>query len=51
MAKTVKRNVRFDSHHVRLKKGETEKQKGGYEYRWTTPMGYDTLCSLQRLIS
>lgn len=39
MAKTVKRNVRFDSHHVRLKKGETEKQKGGYEYRWTTPDG------------
>ena len=39
MGKTVKRNVRFDSHHIRLKKGETEKAKGGYEYRWTTDDG------------
>ncbi len=39
MAKTVKRNVRFDSRHVRLKVGETEKAKGGYEYRWTTRDG------------
>ena len=35
MAKRVKRNVRFDSRHVRLKTGETEKSTGGYEYRWT----------------
>ena len=35
MAKTEKRNVRFDSRHVRLKTGESEK-KHGYEYRWTT---------------
>lgn len=35
MAKRVKRNVRFDSRHVRLKTGETEKSNGGYEYRWT----------------
>ena len=35
MAKSVKRNVRFDSRHVRLKVGETEKAAGGYEYRWT----------------
>ena len=39
MGKTIKRNVRFDSHHIRLKKGETEKAKGGYEYRWTTDDG------------
>lgn len=32
-------DVRFDSRHVRLKKGETEKSSGGYEYRWTTPDG------------
>lgn len=38
MAKTEKRNVRFDSRHVRLKTGESEK-KHGYEYRWTTPDG------------
>lgn len=37
--KTVKRNVRFDSRHVRLKVGETEKSSGGYEYRWTTRDG------------
>lgn len=39
MAKSVKRNVRFDSRHVRLKVGETEKSSGGYEYRWTTRDG------------
>ena len=39
MAKRVKRNVRFDSRHVRLKTGETEKSNGGYEYRWTTREG------------
>ena len=38
MARTVKKNVRFDSHHIRLRTGETEK-KNGYEYRWTTPDG------------
>lgn len=37
--KTVKRNVRFDSRHVRLKVGETETSSGGYEYRWTTRDG------------
>lgn len=39
MGKAVKRNVRFDSRHIRLKKGETEKAKGGYEYRWSTEDG------------
>lgn len=39
MAKTVKRNVRFDSHKVRLRTGETEKASGGYEFRWTTADG------------
>lgn len=39
MAKRVKRNVRFDSRHVRLKTGETEKSNGGYEYRWTSADG------------
>ena len=39
MARRETRNVRFDSRHVRLKKGETEKSSGGYEYRWTTPDG------------
>lgn len=39
MAKRVKRNVRFDSRHVRLKTGETEKANGGYEYRWTSADG------------
>lgn len=38
-AKKVKRTVRFDSRHVRLKVGETEKSYGGYEYRWTTSEG------------
>lgn len=38
MARTVKKNVRYDSHRVRLRTGETEK-KYGYEYRWTTPDG------------
>ena len=31
MGKTVKKNVRFDSHRVRLRTGETEKPYG-YEY-------------------
>ena len=39
MAKRIKRNVRFDSRHVRLKTGETEKSNGGYEYRWTSADG------------
>lgn len=39
MARRVKRNVRFDSRHVRLKTGETEKSNGGYEYRWTSADG------------
>ena len=39
MARRETRNVRFDSRHVRLKKGETEKCSGGYEYRWTAPDG------------
>lgn len=39
MAKTVKRNVRFDDHKIRLRTGETQKSTGGYEYRWTTPDG------------
>lgn len=39
MAKRVKRNARFDSRHVRLKTGETEKSNGGYEYRWTSADG------------
>ena len=38
MAKTVKRNVRFDKNHVRLRTGETEK-RNGYEYRWTSRDG------------
>jgi integrase len=38
MGKTVKRNVRYDSHRVRLRTGESEKTYG-YEYRWTTPDG------------
>lgn len=38
MAKTVKRTVRFDKNHVRLRTGETEK-RNGYEYRWTTRDG------------
>lgn len=28
MARTVKKNVRFDSHHIRLRTGETEKKNG-----------------------
>ena len=39
MARTVQKNVRFDSHRIRLQKGETEKASGGYEYRWTTDDG------------
>ena len=39
MARRETRNVRFDSRHVRLKKGETEKSSGGYEYRWTASDG------------
>lgn len=39
MVKIEMRNVRFDSHRVRLKKGETEKTTGGYEFRWTSSDG------------
>ncbi len=38
MARTEKRNVRFDKNRVRLRTGETEK-RNGYEYRWTTHDG------------
>ena len=38
MARREKRNVRFDSRHVRLRTGETQK-KNGYEYRWTSNDG------------
>lgn len=30
--------IRYDSHHVRLRTGESEK-KGGYAYRWTDDIG------------
>ncbi len=36
MAQKKKSNVRYDSHRVRLKTGESQKADGGYEYRWTT---------------
>ena len=39
MAKKQLKQVRFDSNRVRLKKGETEKASGGYEFRWTTREG------------
>ena len=39
MAKRIKKNVRFDSPHVRRKTGETQKSNGGYEYRWTSADG------------
>lgn len=39
MATRKLQHVRFDSNRVRLKKGETEKSTGGYEYRWTTREG------------
>ncbi len=38
MPKREKKNVRYDSHRIRLRTGETEKSNG-YEYRWTTPDG------------
>lgn len=31
--------IRYDSHHVRLRTGESEKKGGGYAYRWTDDIG------------
>ena len=39
MAKRIKKNVRFDSHLVRLNTRDTETSNGGYEYRWTSADG------------
>ena len=39
MAKKELRNIRYDSRRVRLRKGETEKSSGGYEFRWTDTDG------------
>lgn len=33
------RGVRYDSHHVRLRTGESERKEGGYCYRWTDDIG------------
>lgn len=38
-AKKELRNIRYDSRRARLKKGETEKSSGGYEFRWTSADG------------
>ena len=37
-AKT-KNGVRFDSKHIRLRTGESEKDNGTYVYRWTGKVG------------
>ena len=37
-AKT-KNGVRFDSKHIRLRTGESEKDNGTYVYRWTDKVG------------
>lgn len=39
MKKAANGKIRFDSKHIRLRVGESEKPGGGYEYRWTTPDG------------
>ena len=31
--------IRYDSHHVRLRTGESKKKGGGYAYRWTDDIG------------
>ena len=31
--------VRFDNHHVRLHKGESQRKDGKYMYRWTDKFG------------
>ena len=31
--------VRYDSRHIRLRTGETERKEGGYVYRWTDNIG------------
>ena len=36
-AKT-KNGVRFDSKHIRLRTGESEKDNGTYVYRWTADL-------------
>lgn len=33
------KGVRYDSHHVRLRTGESERKQGGYCYRWTDDIG------------
>lgn len=33
------RGVRYDSRHVRLRTGESERKQGGYTYRWTDDIG------------
>ena len=35
----VKSNVRFDSRHVRLRAGETQRENNTYVYRWTDDSG------------
>lgn len=35
----TKNSVRFDSHHIRLRTGESEIQNGTYVYRWTDQTG------------
>ena len=38
--KTVqKAGIRYDSRHVRLRTGETERKDGGYMFRWTDDLG------------
>lgn len=34
-----KSRIRYDSRHIRLRTGESEKKGGGYVFRWTTPDG------------
>ena len=34
-----KNGVRFDSKHIRLRTGESEKDNGTYVYRWTDKVG------------
>ena len=35
-AKKMKPGVRFDNKHVRLRTGETQRDNGSYQYRWTS---------------
>ena len=43
-----KNGVRFDSKHIRLRTGESEKDNGTYVYRWTDKVGLDEFQNMKK---